>query len=68
MPEPKGPRGKSGNIRPSEPKNLATDLIPTNPLSARKAFIQVALLFGIPVLLLLVTKVILKQFFPSLGY
>ena len=68
MAEPKGARNKSGSSRPSEPKNVVSDLIPTNPITARKAFIQVALLIGIPLVLLLLARFVLRQFFPSLGY
>jgi hypothetical protein len=44
------------------------DLIPANPLSAREALFQVVLLLGIPLILLLLARVLLRQFFPSLGY
>ena len=68
MAEPKGARNKSAGSRTPEPKNVVSDLIPANPLTARSAFIQVALLIGIPLALLLVARLILRQFFPSLGY
>ncbi len=68
MAEPKGARNRPGNSRQPEPKNVVTDLIPANPLSPRVAFIQVALLVGIPLVLLLLARFILRQFFPSLGY
>ena len=43
-------------------------LIPTDPLPGWKALVQAALLLGIPITLLLVAKVILRTYFPSLGY
>ena len=68
MAEPKGARNRQGGSRSNEPKNVVTDLIPTNPLSGRTALIQIALLIGIPLALLLVAGFLLRQFFPSLGY
>ena len=68
MAEPKGPRNRSGSSRPSEPRNVVSDLIPANPMSARTAFLQIALLIGIPLVLLLLARFVLRQFFPSLGY
>ena len=68
MAEPKGTRSKPGSSRPSEPRNVATDLVPANPMSARTAFFQIALLIGIPLVLLLLARFVLQQFFPSLGY
>jgi hypothetical protein len=55
-------QGKGGGqiARPS--------LEPANPLKARTAFMQAAILLGIPVGLLLFAKVILRMFFPQLGY
>jgi hypothetical protein len=61
-------RNKGGNPRVAEPKNVTSELIPSNPLSARKAFVQVALLLGIPLVVLLLARFLLRQFFPSLGY
>ena len=43
-------------------------LEPTDPLSPQLAFLQVALLLGIPLGLLALTKVVLSRFFPGLGY
>jgi len=68
MAEPKGARNKSGSSRPSEPRNVVSDLIPANPMKARTAFFQIVLLLGIPLVLLLLARFILRQFFPSLGY
>lgn len=45
-----------------------SDLVPANPLSGREALFQVVLLLGIPLALLLLARVFLRQFFPSLGY
>jgi len=44
------------------------NLIPTDPLPGWKASVQVLLLLGIPLTLLFVAKVVLKRFFPELGY
>jgi hypothetical protein len=43
-------------------------LEPPNPLPARTALLQMALLLGIPMVILLLMKVVLKTFFPQLGY
>jgi hypothetical protein len=68
MAEQKGVRNKMGAARTPEPKNVTADLIPANPLSPRLAFIQVALLVGVPLALLLLARLILRKFFPTLGY
>ena len=68
MAETKGGRSKSGKPRTSDPKNQIADLIPQNPLSASTAVLQVALLVGIPLVLLLLARFLLRQFFPTLGY
>ena len=68
MAEPKGPRNRSGSSRPSEPRNVVSDLIPANPMKGSTAFLQIALLIGIPLVLLLLARFVLRQFFPSLGY
>jgi hypothetical protein len=67
MPEPKGNRGTKGASQQGR-KEPTSELIPSHPLSARDAVIQVVLLIGIPLILLLLAKVVLHQFFPSLGY
>lgn len=43
-------------------------LIPTDPLPGWKALVQAVFLLGIPLGLLLVAKVVLRTFFPELGY
>ena len=43
-------------------------LIPADPLPGWKALLQVLLLLGIPITLLLLARVILRRFFPELGY
>jgi hypothetical protein len=43
-------------------------LEPEHPLSARMALLQVFLLVGVPVAALLILKVILRMYFPELGY
>ncbi len=58
----RGPQGGPGQTvgRPS--------LIPADPLPGWKAAVQAAILLGIPITLLLVARLILKKFFPYLGY
>ena len=41
---------------------------PANPLPGWKALVQAVLLLGIPLTLLLLAKLVLRTFFPSLGY
>ena len=43
-------------------------LVPSDPLPGSKALIQALLLVGLPLAFLLVARVILKRFFPELGY
>ena len=43
-------------------------LEPLNPLPARTAVLQMVLLLGIPMGILLLMKVVLRTFFPQLGY
>lgn len=57
----RAPRGASGT--PGRPS-----LEPADPLPLRTALLQVILLLGIPIGLLLFAKIILKTFFPELGY
>ena len=54
------PPGSNPGGRPS--------LIPADPLPGWKALVQTALLLGIPIGLLLLAKVILRTYFPELGY
>jgi len=68
MADTKGGRGKGGKPRASDSRNQTADLIPQNPLSASAALLQVALLVGIPLVLLLLARFLLRQFFPTLGY
>ena len=68
MAEPKGARNRQGGSRSNEPKNVAADLIPADPISGRTALVQIALLIGIPLGLLFLAGFVLRQFFPSLGY
>ena len=49
-------------------KSPGGGLIPTNPLPARTAFLQIILLLGIPALLLVLARFLLTRFFPSMGY
>ena len=43
-------------------------LEPPEPLPARTAILQMTLLLGIPMVILLLMKVVLRTFFPQLGY
>ena len=43
-------------------------LSPADPLPASKALLEAVLLLGIPLGLLLLAKLVLRIFFPSLGY
>jgi len=43
-------------------------LEPEHPMSAGLALFQVFLLVGVPVAALLILKVILRMYFPELGY
>jgi hypothetical protein len=43
-------------------------LTPANPLSVTRALLQVAILLGIPLLLLVVGKFLVRAWFPGLGY
>ena len=43
-------------------------LEPSDPLPGWKAVVQVAILLGIPLTLLLIARVILRVYFPHLGY
>lgn len=52
--------GGSGGGRPP--------LEPTDPLTVRTALIQATILLGLPLGLLLFAKVLLRAFFPDLGY
>jgi hypothetical protein len=67
MVENRGARRPLGS-RPAERKEPAADLVPANPLPARTALLQVALLAGIPLVLLLLARFVLHQYFPGLGY
>jgi hypothetical protein len=66
--DPRTQRGKGGSQQPPARKEPVGDLVPANPLSGREALLQVVLLLGIPLALLLVARLLLRQFFPSLGY
>lgn len=43
-------------------------LVPANPLPVRKALLQVLVLLGIPLALLIIGKVLIRAWFPELGY
>jgi len=42
--------------------------VPVDPLPGWKAALQAALLVGIPLTLLFVAKMVLRKYFPELGY
>jgi hypothetical protein len=66
---PKNNRREGGFQRPGQPQPASRpSLIPAEPLPGWKALVQAALLLGIPLVLLLVARVILRKFFPGLGY
>jgi len=43
-------------------------LEPSDPLTLKTAILQVVVLLGVPITLLLFAKVILRTYFPELGY
>lgn len=43
-------------------------LVPADPLPVWKALVQVLVLLAIPITLLLVARIVLRRFFPELGY
>lgn len=62
-------RRPGGAIPPGHhPPTGRPSLVPADPLPGWKAAIQALLLVGIPLTLLLAAKLILKRFFPELGY
>ncbi len=65
----KGDRWQQGPRPPGQPAAPARrSLEPSNPLPPWKAVVQVAILLGIPVTLLLIARIILRVYFPHLGY
>jgi hypothetical protein len=56
------PPGQGGSASGRQP------LVPSTPLPGWLALVQIALLLGLPISLLLVARVILRRFFPELGY
>ncbi len=61
---------RSGGARPPGTAQPAVrhSLTPVDPLPGWKALVQAVLLLGIPLTLLLLAKLVLRSFFPSLGY
>lgn len=43
-------------------------LVPAEPMPVWKALVQVAVLLGIPLTLLVLAKLVLRHYFPELGY
>jgi len=66
--EMKATHSKPAGLRSPQSRDSGTDLVPANPITGRKAFIQVALLGAIPLLMLILFRYALRRFFPSLGY
>ncbi|MFQ5877972.1 MAG: hypothetical protein ACE5JH_09850 [Acidobacteriota bacterium] len=58
-----GPHGTGGG-----PLTGRRELVPRDPLPAWKALLQALILLGIPLGLLLIARVILRTYFPELGY
>jgi len=66
---PKMNRRQGGANPPGQqPQGGRPSLIPADPLPGWKAAIQALLLVGIPLALLFAAKLVLKRFFPELGY
>ena len=59
-----------GPNQPQQPAHPAgrPGLVPSDPLPGWKALVQAAILLGIPLSLLLFARLILRTFFPGLGY
>ena len=53
-------RPGSASVRPS--------LVPKEPLSGWVALVQVLVMLGVPLTLLILAKLVLKSYFPELGY
>ncbi len=62
--------GRPGGATPpgQQSQGGRPSLIPADPLPGWKAAIQALALLGIPLTLLLAAKLVLKKFFPELGY
>ena len=64
-----GDRWQKGTRPPGQTAAPARrSLEPTDSLPAWKAVVQVAILLGIPIVLLLIARILLRAFFPHLGY
>jgi len=63
-------RQQRGPTQPGQPPQPAgrQGLVPVDPLPVWKALVQVAILLGIPLFLLVVARLVLRTFFPELGY
>ena len=59
--------GKPGPARGPAPSGRPS-LIPDDPLPGWKAFLQAAVLLGLPLLLLWIARAVLAAFYPELGY
>jgi hypothetical protein len=63
----RGNRQQRGPQLPGQAPGRAP-LHPADPLPGWKALMQAAILLGIPLTLLFVARLVLRKFFPSLGY
>jgi len=61
-------RPSGANPPGQQPLGGRPTLIPADPLPGWKAAVQALLLVGIPLALLFAAKLVLKRFFPELGY
>ena len=66
---PRQESGNQANRTVGRPAPLGrARLVPENPLPPRVALLQVLILLGLPLGLLLLAKLVLRSFFPHLGY
>jgi len=69
MPKANDRRPQRGIQAPGAVQPVARPtLIPADRLPGWKAIAQALILLGVPIALLLIAKVILRTFFPQLGY
>jgi hypothetical protein len=62
-------RQQGGARQPGQGQPSARpSLVPADPLPGWKALVQAALLLGIPLALLFLAKIVVRIFYPELGY
>jgi len=61
-------RPSGANPPGQQPQGGRPSLIPADPLPGWNAAVEALLLVGIPLALLFAAKLVLKRFFPELGY